>query len=294
MYALNTFREYYPEQGIINADTYRTVCGTHDKCIDYIYTSPDISVKHGTCKILRELPVPNGKEYHWPVAIEIRLPGVSGDVPWKRRRKPYDPKKFKDPIARSTFINSLHACPSVPYECDVTSHAYIHDEYVLKTLVECFPKDKQTKKQQYISDYTHIHIQKCTEARKEWFRLQKKVANASIFAAFGIWAKLWTRARWSPLSGFSRISTITALWQAAKIAANYAKHVKGLLRLEKATWLDEQATHIEEQIAHGDLVAMHESVRVVLQFSHNKTRKHKNYRVQNSDGVCAQSYCEEH
>ena len=115
----------------------------------------------------------------------------------------------------------------------------------------------------------------------------------SVFAALGIWSNQLWRAKRNHVYGFSNRHHIQQLRAAARESYKYAQHVKSLLRLEKAAWLDEQAGLLSSQFKKSDMQGVHHCVKSVLTFSSSKSKQHKNHLVCNNQGVCAQSYPQE-
>jgi len=81
-----------------------------------------------------------------------------GSAPQRRRVINYDKDSFNDPVKAANFEKLVSEMPPIDIDVDNSSHCYLVDEHIRESLETCFPRPRNIKKKEFISDSTFALI----------------------------------------------------------------------------------------------------------------------------------------
>ena len=261
--------------------------------IDYICNSVSICcvpesifINYGLCRCAYN-------KDHRPLQASFVLCEMKGSSPVRRRVVNYDISKIEDPVLSDLCVDKLCRIDPIGVEIENTSHCFLIEASMLDVLTECFPRSSRVKAREYISHDTFKYICEGYRLARVFHKCERRFVNSCLFVVFGIWADMHWRVKWNIVWGmYSRQNHVRWHQLKLQVSAN-KKSVKGMLKLERLTWIDAKADESLHAFEKSDIVGMHKSVGELIGHSKKKVACTKINRVLNDAGEVTQTYEEE-
>ena len=139
--------------------------------IDYtLYRGDVLPVSGSSCHVFELL---SGRDNdHYPIGTRFSIaPSPSYNRPINRRVFEYDKMLIGKPDHDKVFLDCVSRFQGVPFSLEPSSHCHVLERVVHDALCVAYPKLKQRKRSEHISDITHGFIVQRNNMLKQYMKM---------------------------------------------------------------------------------------------------------------------------